>query len=209
MAKNDFIEVSRQELEFGSMYIDTNNPKFELNYLYVDSENVVCTNTRALSVVSHQNVGVRSDLKLYIPKEVVVDALKKKLAVKFYLENASITCINAEGIEFMKISGVEMSSGCYPDYKRIVGKVNKDSHPFTQLDQITGIIASKMVEVDKKYIPKFKGEYMGRVHFGADDSGYEYAPVQIKFVETYTMRNVRLIMMPIVDTFKEFKEGKI
>lgn len=203
MNKLKHVVVSRAELEFGSAYMDINNPKFELNHLFVDSENIVSTNTRALAMVGHKNGECSKDLKFLISREVVLDALKKKKATSFRLLDATVVCINEFGDEFMTIS-CPPTIGYFPDYKRIVTDVEGKGKPFTQLDQITGIAASSRIEIDRKHAPKIKGVFTGRV-FLRDGS----IPVQIKMTPVHNLQDATIVIMPIVDTFKIFREEEV
>lgn len=191
------MEVSREKLELASLYIDTINPKFELNYLYIDSENMVSSNTRALSVIKH---GGKVEVEFYICKNIVSLALKQTKAKFFILSADNIVCLDKEQDELFTVSLSSTNSYTkfkYPEYVRILPKQDmKMSVPFAESSHIGGILATHGVLIDSKYIPKkFNIDFRG--YIGINDSNL---PIMLYSED----KSVQIVIMPIIDNFFKF-----
>ena len=47
------IKLTKNQLKNLIISCDTNNPKYELNFIYIDKENAVSINTRCLTIIEH------------------------------------------------------------------------------------------------------------------------------------------------------------
>ncbi len=189
------MRIKKTELSILSQYIDVNNPKFELNYLYVDKSNAVSTNTRALAIFSHeQNV----QNLFFVHRDLILRALKEKKAFSYELGQNKVICFDVDDFEILTLM-IE-TDFCrdykFPDYLRIQPK---DKHklyfPFTDNSQISGIVATKKTTLDPKWIP-------ASIKSGLIGWNKPSLPVQIQDEEM----NIEVIIMPIVDNrFKELE----
>lgn len=192
------LKVTREKLEFASLYVDVNNPKFELNYLYVDSKCMVSTNTRALAVVKHS---CAVDKAFYVHKSIVDLALKQAKAKLFLLKPNSIMCQDANGDEILTIllsDSLADDNYRFPEYSRIIPSVMAHKIPFSNASHIDGIFATHGVLVDNKHVPK---------KFGVDFHGYiginsSNLPVTISSDDGAVL----LVLMPIIDNFFDFND---
>lgn len=197
------IKVIRKKLEIAAKYIDVNNPKFELNFLYIDEENLVSTNTRALAVVKHDGK-LEGNTHTFIHKSVVDLALKQTKAVKFELDTNSIHCIDKDGAELIKISKEHdfFDGFKYPEYERIIPKYIENKHAFIHSSSISGILALNKTLVDDRYIPSFadKKDYL----FDGGFVGINEPNMPIVISDKYEV--MRTVIMPIVTEFPIFRE---
>lgn len=204
---NEYVDIKRDHLEYVSLYMDTNNPKPELNGLYVDNDMVCSTNTRALAVFNHGKK-LKKNTKIFIESSIVKDALKKKDAVEFRLSAFTIGCLNDDGELFLELKCFTKNLHKYPDIKRInlnidnEGVFGKDKFIFTDLHQIAGILAVNMIDVDNKWIPRIRSPKYRRSTGGVIYiQKHDHLPIMIRYEnEVVTM------LMPIIDTFKMFRE---
>jgi len=195
------IKVNRRSLEIASKYIDVRNPKFELNYLYVDNKNIVSTNTRALVIVKHHGNIEKDEDDFFIHKNIVDVALKQRKAKKFILQSNGIILLDDKGNELFTISA-QMYAGnyqnCvkYPEYKNIIPKDMKKNIPFVNSSQINGILAVNKIIVDEKYIPNLKGSNeFESMQIGINSIA---SPISIK------SGDITIVIMPIIDRFEQF-----
>ena len=200
------IRVSKKKLEIAGKYVDTNNPKPELNHLYVDGEHLVSTNTRALAVVKHCG---STDGEFYISKDILVLALKQLKAVEFILEDNEITCIDKDNEEFLIISREKVETHHkffkFIDYKRIIPKETEKNIPFIQSSSIDGIFAVNKVVVNNRYIPTLEAK-----NDDAFDGGYvginaNNSPVTI----SDTKKEMMVVLMPIIVEFPIFRDEAV
>ncbi|NQY22807.1 MAG: hypothetical protein HRT41_02155 [Campylobacteraceae bacterium] len=183
--------LNRKALEEIGKLIDINNPKYELNYLLVDKSNVVSTNTKALCVVKHYEPVKEAFL---IHGSIVKKALTERKATDFVLSKNKIVVMN-DNEELMTYSlSSSFEDFKYPDYERIFPKgLAEECISFTDNSQISGICALSKVHLNPKHIPKLKS---GTIKINTPD-----LPVLIEDGE----ENIKIIVMPIVDKFKEFE----
>jgi len=197
------VRITRKYLAAAAAYIDTNNPKFELDYLFIDSENMVSTNTRALAVVKHYSVEKFQDF--YIHKSIVDLAIKQTKAKSFELSLDKIICYDKDDFELLIISKSPQSNyGRYPEYKRILPPSFDHTIPFLKESHIDGIFALNKVLIDNKNIPKLgltkeDSEFLGYIGINSDN-----LPVSLFDVK----KDIQCIIMPIIENnlFPDLKE---
>jgi len=186
--------IERRVLEDILLHIDKNNPKFELNYCYVDDINIVSTDTRVLCVAEH---GLNINKPFFIDRTIVEKAVREKKADSFILNPNRIAAIQ-NGNEIMTFSmsyPVDMKNFRFPDYHRIIPETINTKISFVDNSQINGLFAAKKVAVNPKYLPKSKYGYIG--------INEKNLPVVVQDGEY----KIKTIIMPIVDKFKEFDEN--
>lgn len=196
------IRVDRELLEIAAAYIDTNNPKYELNYLYIDAKNMVSTNTRAMAIVKHWGDLDAEVENFYIHKSVVDLALKQRKALSYDLGADMIVCLDKDDREIYSISKRHDNHVIkYPAYDRIVPTDVRKAIPFVQHSHIDGILALNKVLVEVKYIPKVMPDGDCTWYVGINDN-------TMPIVIFDKQKDMQVIIMPIVDTFEMFRELK-
>jgi len=192
------IQVNRKDLEIVAQYIDNNNPKFELDYLLIDADNMVATNTRAIGVIKHNGTLDKGVETILIHKSVVVLALKQTKAKRFNLDENKIVCLDDKDDEIITICiNRENYHRNFPEYGRIIPKEIEKIIPFTSKTQIEGILATELIEVDNMHIPKTKEDFIGYV--GINDKNLPIAIMNEK-------KEVLIVVMPIIDSFDIFRQ---
>jgi hypothetical protein len=179
------------------MSCDTSNPKYELNFIYIDKENAVSTQTRAVTIVEHNQQTEEMWLHVSLAKKAITD----KKATHFIIEsNNSIISVGIDEFHIMRYS-IDLTDYTYstmrfPDYKRIVpNSFTKSNIPFTDASQINGILALDEINVNPKYLPSIEEGYIS--YNGSS------MPVMIKDSEEI----ITHVVMPIInDRFKELKD---
>lgn len=188
------IELTYEVLE-GLTNTIGNEFKPEINYIYVDKENVVATDSRRLYCYPHkQEIETPFFVEGALAKEVVKN---NKKAEKFILsENNIMVLKKSSDAFFMQYgkTGFEQSLGGYPDYKRIIPtKPREFEIPFVNNENISGILAVNGIHINPKFIPNFKKGY---IMFSSPDT-----PVLF----TDGLKEQKYLVMPIIDTFKELE----
>jgi hypothetical protein len=191
------IKLTRNQLQNLIMSCDTNNPKYELNFIYIDKENAVSTQTRAITIVEHNQKTEEMWLHVSLAKKAITD----KKATHFIIEsNNSIISVGIDEFHIMRYS-IDLTDYTYstmrfPDYKRIVpNSFTKSNIPFTDSSQINGILALDEINVNPKYLPLIEEGYIS--YNGSS------MPVMIKDSEEI----ITHVVMPIInDRFKELKD---
>ena len=191
------IKLTRNQLKNLIMSCDTNNPKYELNFIFIDKENAVSTNTRCVTIVEHN----QNTEGMWLHISLAKTAFKDTRATHFIIEsNNSIISIDKDEFHIMRYS-IDMTDYTYstmkfPDYKRIIPKLfTKQNIPFIDASQINGILAIDEVNVNPKYLPLISEGYIS--HNG------ETMPIMIQDEH----RIITHVVMPIVsDRFKELKD---
>lgn len=193
------ITLTREELKALLKVCDNNNPKFELNFIFIDKENSVSTNTRALCIVKHSALSNTTN-DMHLHNSLATAALKQTKAVSFTIEESNkITALDKDDLELMTFGFSSKSDYLdkdfrYPDYSRIIPESFKSVIPFTLKEQIQGVLALNEITVNQKYIPDFNAGLIS--HNGPD------SPVH--FEEEFN--KIIYISMPIKDDrFKELK----
>ena len=191
------IVLGRAEIENLAKAVDANNPKFELNFVYVDNESVVSTNTKVLISIKHEQ---NFDGKLFIHGSILKKALSDRRASYFYLGLNSVA--SASGMEISN-SNIIMEYSVpladeniywkYPDYRRILPNTDKmKAVEFVENSNLSGIFAINKIHIDPKLLPTFKKGFV--YHDGNN-------PV---LISDFDYPNRVCVIMPIVDSFKEF-----
>lgn len=191
------IKLTRNQLKNLIISCDTNNPKYELNFIYIDKENAVSTNTRCVTIVEHD----QNTEEMWLHSSLAKTAIKDSKATDFIIEsNNSIISVDKDGFHIMRYSitmtNYSYSTMKFPDYKRIIPKeCTKPNIPFTDASQINGILALDEVNVNPKYLPLISEGYIS--HNG------NQLPVMIQDSD----RIITNVVMPIInDRFKELKD---
>lgn len=197
------IKISKQDLKNLIAACDLNNPKYELNYVYVDSENIVSCNTRVLAMFKHNE---------YVPKpffihiSILKEAVKNTKCEYYSLDDFNKVSALDKKTQFEDKPLILMSysietdkyfkdSFKYPDYKRIIPEKTNIKKPFTNKEQIAGIAALENVSINPKFIPNFESGIVG--------INSRKLPVKI----TNEYNNKHFIIMPIIDDrFKELQD---
>ena len=191
------IKLTKNQLKNLIISCDTNNPKYELNFIFIDKENAVSTNTRCVTIVEHN----QNTEEMWLHVSLAKTAIKDTRATHFIIEsNNSIISIDKDEFHMMRYS-IDMTDYTYstmkfPDYKRIIPKLfTKQNIPFIDASQINEILALGEVNVNPKYLPLISEGYIS--HNG------ETMPVMIQDEH----RIITHVVMPIVsDRFKELKD---
>ena len=191
------IKLTKNQLKNLIMSRDTNNPKYELNFIFIDKENAVSTNTRCVTIVEHN----QNTEEMWLHISLAKIAIKDSKATHFIIEsNNSIISTDKDEFHIMRYS-IDMTDYTYstmkfPDYKRIIPQsFIKQNIPFTDASQINGILAIDEVNVNPKYLPLISEGYIS--HNG------ETKPVMIQDVD----KLITHVVMPINDgRFKELKD---
>ena len=191
------IKLTKNQLKNLIISCDTNNPKYELNFIFIDKENAVSTNTRCVTIIEHN----QNTEEMWLHISLAKAAIKDTRATHFIIEsNNSIISIDKDEFHIMRYS-IDMtdytcSTMKFPDYKRIIPQsFTKQNIPFTDASQINGILALDEVNLNPKYLPLISEGYIS--HNG------DQLPVMIQDAE----RLITHVVMPIVsDRFKELKD---
>lgn len=191
------IKLTKNQLKNLIMSCDTNNPKYELNFIFIDKENAVSTNTRCVTIVEHN----QNTKEMWLHISLAKTAIKDSRDTHFIIEsNNSIISTDKYEFHIMRYS-IDMTDYTYstmkfPDYKRIIPQsFTKQNIPFLDASQINGILALDEVNVNPKYLPLISEGYIS--HNG------ETMPVMIQDVD----KLITHVVMPINDgRFKELKD---
>lgn len=191
------IKLTKNQLKNLIMSCDTNNHKYELNFIFIDKENAVSTNTRCVTIVEHD----QNTEEMWLHISLAKTAIKDSRATHFIIEsNNSIISTDKYEFHIMRYS-IDMTDYTYstmkfPDYKRIIPQsFTKQNIPFLDASQINGILALDEVNVNPKYLPLISEGYIS--HNG------ETLPVMIQDVD----KLITHVVMPINDgRFKELKD---
>lgn len=192
------MKITKSDLKNLIKVCDINNPKYELNFIYIDEENAVSCNTRALAIYKH---GVQSMKPFYVHQSIIKEALRNTKAVFYTLDGHNcITAYDKEEFELMQYSMTAskyfIKKFNYPDYKRIIPKETKINKPFVFKEQIHGILADNEIAMNPKYLPDFDSGIVG--------INREDLPIMV----TNKDKNFMYISMPIIEnTFKELRES--
>lgn len=187
--------INKKLLEDILITIDKNNPKWELNFCYVDKENIVSTNTRALTVATH---GLKIDNHFFIERNLIEKATKEKNALYFKIAPSKITAYDKDLNELITLSiekPTNKDNYKYPEYERIIPKEFEKKISFVDYSQINGMFAINKVDVNPIWIPKTK---LGYIYINNKN-----LPVMIENAEY----KIKTLIMPIIDRFKEFDEN--
>ena len=191
------IKLTKNQLKNLIISCNTNNPKYELNFIYIDKENAVSTNTRCATIIKHNQNTEEMWLHISLAKK----AIKDSKSTHFIIEsNNSIISVDIDESHIMRYS-ITMTDYTYstmkfPDYQRIISQsFIKPNIPFTDASQMQGILALDEVNVNPKYLPLISEGYIS--HNG------DQLPVMIQDSD----RIITNVVMPIVnDRFKELKD---
>ena len=191
------IKLTKNELKNLIISCDTNNPKYELNFIYVDTKNAVSTNTRRVTIIEHN----QNTQEMWLHVSLAKTAIKDSKATHFIIEsNNSIISVDIDEFHIMRYS-IDMTDYTYstmrfPDYQRIIPRsCTKSNIPFTDASQMQGILALDEVNVNHKYLPLISEGYIS--HNG------DQLPVMIQDVD----KLITHVVMPIIsDRFKELKD---
>lgn len=183
------MELSKDELSLLYQYIDTNNPKHELNCLMVNDGWIYASDTRA--AIRHTSV---SSQNLSVHKDVITAALKVPNAVLFDLQDKAIICKDKKDKEIVIVSKN------YPferpvDFTKLFKREFKKEIRFNEISQINGIFALNGIQIDDKFIPKkAPRDLQGVIYIGERDE-----PVQISF--NFIKGGVDILIMPIIQDY--------
>ena len=191
------IKLTKNQLKNLIISCDTNNHKYELNFIYIDKENAVSTNTRCVTIVEHN----QNTKEMWLHVSLAKTAIKDSKATHFIIEsNNSIISVDKDEFNIMRYS-IDMTDYTYstmkfPDYKIIIPtSFTKSNIPFTDASQMQGILAIDEVNVNPKYLPLIDEGY---ISYNTDN-----LPVMIQDVD----RLITNVVMPINDgRFKELKD---
>lgn len=188
------IKVNKKKLGIVAKSIDMYNPKFELNHLYVDEENIVSTDTRRLTVIKHL-----SEYKVepfFIHKSVVDLALKQTKAESYILEPGKIICLDKYDCQLIILQkDLEASTMRFPLYEKIIPKSIEKTIPYNEDAQVAGIFAVNHIHVDHSYIPPLVGKRnQGDVYY----IGINERTLPVIMFDEH--KEINVIVMPIVDT---------
>lgn len=184
-------KIERRLLEDILLSIDKHSPKPALNYCYVDTENIVSTNTKVLCVAKH-NLNIKEPF--FIQRAIVEKAVKERKANYFIISENKITALkNKDEIITFSINVSNIKNLKFPNYTKIIPNQIKEKISFVDNSQINGLFAFKRVNIDSEHIPNAKYGYIG-----INDKNL---PVLIEDREY----QIKTIIMPKIDTFKEFE----
>lgn len=191
------IKLTKNQLKNLIISCDTNNPKYEFNFIYIDKQNAVSTNARCVTIIEHNE----NTEEMWLHASLAKTAIKDSKATHFIIEsNNSIISVDIDEFHIMRYS-ITMTDYTYstmrfPDYNRIIPQsFNKSNIPFTDASQMQGILALDEVNVNPKYLPLISEGYIS--HNG------DKLPVMIQDVD----RLITHLVMPINDgRFKELKD---
>lgn len=152
------VQMNKHDMQVLIQYCDTNNPRFELNYIYVDEKHAVSTNTRALAFIEHTEA---IDKPFLVSVKAAVTAIKVQGAFRFRLEPNRIICLDSKDIEIVTISSQEPPEWRWTDYKRIIPESMAHTVRFAHQNEIGGVLVVNKVTIDNRFIPKIDGGYIG------------------------------------------------
>ena len=193
------IKLTKNQLKNLIISCDTNNPKYELNFIYIDKQNAVSTNTRCVTIIEHN----QNTEEMWLHLSLAKTAIKDTKATHFIIEESnSIISVDKDEWNIMRYSqdirncSYTYSTMKFPDYKRIIPQsFIKPNIPFTDASQMQGILALDEVNVNPKYLPLLSEGYIS--HNGPE------LPVMIQDSDRITTH----LVMPINDgRFKELKD---
>ncbi|MFY9075305.1 hypothetical protein OZZ08_10100 [Malaciobacter mytili] len=188
--------IDRKLLEDILITIDKTNPKYELNFCYVDELNMVSTNTRALTVAEH---GLKIEKPFFLERILIEKATKERKAAYFSISPSKITAYDKELYEIITFSVETPSYNTnefkYPDYKRIFPEEWKTKISFVDYSQINGIFAVHKVDINPAWIPKTRCGYI--------KINEKNLPAMVENAD----HKIKTLIMPIIDRFKEFDEN--
>ena len=132
-------EIKREVLEVLLQSVGISNPIPELNYLYVDKENIVSTNLIALCIASH-TMDVQKPF--LIDRKIVAQALKIKKATYFRLFENKVMSLDKDHVEIMTYSvssHSDVTAEKYPEYKRVIPNSSTKTISFSDPAQICAV----------------------------------------------------------------------
>ncbi|RXK03814.1 hypothetical protein CRV02_01055 [Arcobacter sp. CECT 8989] len=186
----DSLVLTRDILEKIAAAIDKNNPRFELNYLYIDSTNCVATNTRIMTIFEH---GQNINGCFFVHGELISKALKERKTKEFILSHNKIECQKEK--DYNNIFSLEEHElHAYVKYEMVLKHETPQELPFYYKENITGILLREDILINPKYIPDFSE---GIIKIKDSKS-----PICIEDGEY----KIKTIIMPIVDVFSHYKE---
>lgn len=178
------LEKQEKYVDLFKAILPTGNPKFVINHVYFDEENMVATDTRVLLIHKH-GMDIKTPFCAVNPK------------VKTNLYNLS-DMKNFGSIEMGKQVWTAKESPGYPDYERIVPKT-----PNYEVD----IMDLKPLGLDTLYLYSFNNgiifDYVGMSAFMKQLSKIMFDKMYFKDKEHPIMlenEDLRVIIMPIVYT---------
>lgn len=201
--------ITTKELALINFYADKNNPKFELNGIFLDKENknIVATNTRALIVYHDEDLEAGGIIKKETVELGVKSCPPSHRRTVFFLSRKGAFCgwNDTELVDIQSLSedvrdkrppfcvSTAPLNGKYPEYQRIL--VNKETaaiHKTSHSELLRRDIYSTGVVLNEKWIIPFI-EYVTK----------EELDVHIYFNEPnlpimFTAGNFTLVVMPIV-----------
>lgn len=186
----DKLLISREVLTKIAPAIDKNNPKHELNYLYVDDTHCVATNTRILTAFKHKE---KIEGCFFVHRELIEQALKIRKAKEFIISHNQIECIKEKELNnILSLESFELNS--FPEYERILDSKTSKELPFYRKENISGLLLREDVVLNPMFIPNFKE---GVIHIENGKS-----PIVIEDGDC----DIKSVVMPIVDVFTHYRE---
>ena len=183
------MELAKDELALLYQYVDTNNPKHELNCLMVQDGWMYASDTRAAirrPSASSKNISIH--------KSIITVALKVPGAMFFDLDDKAIICKDKKDKEIVTISQ-DYPFGRPVDFTRIFERDFKKEIKFNEISQINGIFALNGIYIDDKFIPKKAPKDLhGVIYIGEREE-----PVQISF--DFGESNIDILVMPIIQDY--------
>ncbi|WP_345993744.1 hypothetical protein [Sulfurimonas sp. HSL-1716] len=154
------IKITKLQLQQVFKTVDNKNSKFELNHIYIDDENIVSTDTRAISIIQHDE---KVDIPFLICRSIIDVALKNKNAYFYDIHQKGIDLLDKDDRHIMSIIQPERSDNHFrfPDYKRVIPKKTTKQIEFYQKSQISGLLLANRVFIDEKYVPDVKEGTVG------------------------------------------------
>lgn len=156
--------------------LPTNNPKLEINHIFLDSENMVATDTRILIVKKHGMDDIDKEYVIVNPK-----AKDKSIKIDTLIDGM----------------GYSTNYGKYPDYKRILTK-----EPMVKVEgDVDGLTLLQMICAEKGMMINFVDyaafmKMLSKITFNRYYVGGKNLPITIANDE-YTIVLMPIVMQPL------------
>ncbi len=193
------ITISKEKLQILYQYIDLNNPKYELDYLFTSDGYLMATDTRAA-------IRMKADYTedIWLHRNVVNVALSVKGAVKFNLSNKSIECLDKKDNSIVAINDTnnERELRNTMNLNKVFPKSFKKKINFTCKSQTNGIFALNGVNISEKHIPrKLPNSFKGVIAINDYNLPVLIRGVKSEDIYENTLDDIEILIMPIVDNY--------
>jgi len=193
------LNIPREHMKNLVHCCDDNNPKAELNYIRLDDENIVSSDTKKLCIVKNAT-GVAN---AYLPKFLAEYYLENEKADMYFEEKEDASqsvWIHCDGEYFRE--NIDITNMKYPDYKRIEPKGYDCSYSFEELLENRVFIEEGCF--DGRVMAVWHGELKEPIFIDEENLpiGYEELSFNFNFekgsIVCFSSGDVKFILMPLL-----------